>query len=671
MTRLAVVAAAVLALPAARLLPETGAGLYLRLAAATAVLLLPGWLLARAFGTRGASATVVWSVAALVVPLAVTFAVGGSLSLALVLLAGIALAAAALPARRTARGFFRGDAGPAASAVGVFVAGAAFGIALWQIAGGLGGDALFHLARVRKLEELDALSLDAVGEFADGGLHPGYAFPLWHGFLALVARLAGVDPGAVVLHEASVLAPVAFLVVYEAGASLFRSAWAGAAVVAAQVALTGLAAGRGGGYASLALPATAARHLLVPALVALAFAHAAAPARGLLAGAAAGGLALTLVHPTYALFILVPLVGFWAARTIVAREDAVAVGAPVAALALATGGVIVWLLPIVRDTASHDPSDAELARALAHYSGYVDVLGERSYRLAPEVFGRSGAVAIAALALVPLAGLAASRRWAAWVLGGSLALLVVLLVPQLFTPFADAVSLSQARRAAGFLPFAFALAGGAAVLSRIVGVLSLPLALAAGIVLQRAYPGEFGYRLEDGGPALVTWLALAGGVAGLMVAVALRRRLDLDRPDAVAAAAVALFVLPVAVHGLGKWSERPARSGAALSTGLVEALRTRVREGDVVFSDIVTSYRIAAEAPVYVAAAPPGHVADTVENRPYERRDDVHRFFRTGDLAIPRRYGADWLVIDTARSKLPLSLQPAYSDPRYVLYGVE
>ena len=49
------------------------------------------------------------------------------------------------------------------------------------------GDGLFHEGRVRKLVELGDLHLRTVDEFKDGGLHPGYAFPLWHGFDALVA----------------------------------------------------------------------------------------------------------------------------------------------------------------------------------------------------------------------------------------------------------------------------------------------------------------------------------------------------------------------------------------------------------------------------------------------------------------------------------------------------
>ena len=108
-----------------------------------------------------------------------------------------------------------------------------FGIALWYVAGVVHGDALFHLGRVRKLDELGSLHVRSVDEFANGGLHPGYAFPLWHGFLALVAKLAGVDPTKVVLHEPSAIAPVAFAAVYEAGVALFRSTWLGFSVLIA------------------------------------------------------------------------------------------------------------------------------------------------------------------------------------------------------------------------------------------------------------------------------------------------------------------------------------------------------------------------------------------------------------------------------------------------------
>ena len=309
-----------------------------------------------------------------------------------------------------------------------------------------------------------------------------------------------------------------------------------------------------------------------------------------------------------------------------------------------------------------------MQRALGHYKGQLDVFSDGSYRLAPEVFARTGAVAVAALFAVPLAVLAAKRRWAAFVLGGFLAVLVLMLVPSLFTRFADAVSISQVRRAAGFVPFGFAVAGGAAVLARLLRIGALPVALGAGIAFQLAYPGDFGYALDRGGLSLATWIALFGGAAALAVGIALPRRLgEFDRVGPIAALTAALVVLPVALHGFTHWDERPV-AGKELTPGLVAALRTQVPKRAVVFSDDATSYRIAALAPVYVANAPPGHVADTKANRPYERRDDALAFFRTGDLAIPRRYGADWLVVDRARSKLKLDLPRAYADASYVLY---
>jgi hypothetical protein len=283
------------------------------------------------------------------------------------------------------------------------------------------------------------------------------------------------------------------------------------------------------------------------------------------------------------------------------------------------------------------------------------------------VLGRGGAVAVAALICVPLAFFGARRRWGALVLGGSLAVLALMLFAPLFTALAEAVSLSQARRAAGFLPVPFALAGGVLVLGGFLRLLALPLTLAAGIGLQLAYPGDFGYRLEEGGPPLAVWIAVAGGVAAIVLA--LLRRVDArESPAWLAAAAAALFVLPIAVAGFADWGVDERLAGKQLSPGLVAALRERVPERSVVLSDVETSYRVAAFAPVYVAAAPPAHVADTDDNRPYERARDMRRFLRTGSLEIPRRYGARWLVVDREHYRVRLQLRPVYRDGRYSLY---
>ena len=91
-------------------------------------------------------------------------------------------------------------------------------------------------------------------------------------------------------------------------------------------------------------------------------------------------------------------------------------------------------------------------------------------------------------------------------------------------------------------------------------------------------------------------------------------------------------------------------------------------ERSVVYSDQETSFRIAAFAPVYIAVAPPGHVADTMVNRPFERAREAREFLRTGDLAIPRRYEAEYLVVDRARGRRDFDLQELYRDARFVLY---
>ena len=81
---------------------------------------------------------------------------------------------------------------------------------------------------------------------------PGYAFPLWHGWLALVAKLAAVDPSSVVLHESSILAPLALVLAFEAGRAVFRSASLAFATMLVFVSVMAFAPGGGGSYGARA-----------------------------------------------------------------------------------------------------------------------------------------------------------------------------------------------------------------------------------------------------------------------------------------------------------------------------------------------------------------------------------------------------------------------------------
>jgi len=635
--------------------------LYLKLAFATAVVLAPGWLLARALGVRSASATIAWSLVVVFLALIVTFALGSTLTLTLVLLVIVALAALAF---RIRRGWPSAESVPGRGVA--FFWGAVVGLVLWVSAPPVQGDGLFHLARVRKLLDLDGLSLDRVSEFADGSLHPGYAFPLWHGFLALIAKVAHEDPERVVTHLPSILAALAVVVAFEAGWALFRRTWAAGVTAAAQVAMICFAPGMGGAYVFLSLPATASRQLLVPSALALALESIRSPSLGVVTSTAAAGLALAVVHPTYAIFLWIPFVGFLAVRLLWTRADLGTGSLALAALVAPAAVFLLWLRPIVNDTRSVSPDVDELHRAFEQYGSQLVVHSDTSYNLAPEVFTRSGAVAIAALLLIPIACLAARRRWAAYVVGGSLAVFACMLLPFLFTSLADVVSISQARRAAGFLPFAFAFAGGMGVLARLVGPILLPLSLGTGMFLQIVYPGDFEYVLKTPAPAWIVWLSLAGTVAALFVGV-FRRRPTLETGAALASAA---FLIPVVGGGLLDLRSPPLPEIATLSDGLVRAVRAEVPTGATVFSDPETSFRLAAFAPVYIASAPPGHVADTEENRPYDRARDARRFLRTGDVDIATRYGAGYVIVDGLRTKLELTLPVVYQDERFTLYRI-
>jgi hypothetical protein len=467
------------------------------------------------------------------------------------------------------------------------------------------------------------------------------------------------------LHEPSAIAPVAFAVVYEAGLALFRSMWLGAAVLTATVAAIALAPGHGGSFALLGQPGTVDRHVLVPVALTLFFLFLRHPGWALGLSLAAVGVEVLLVHTSTAVFLGIPLLGFVVARFLLTRTDLRSSAVALAALFLPAGAALAWLLPLVRETASHSPSTMELRRALTKYGAELNVDSLHHYALRPEVVSRGGAIAVAGLALVPLAAFAARQRWAAYVLGGTLAVLTIELFPWVFPHFADAVSVSQARRLAGFTPIAFSLAGGTAVLTGIIGALVLPAALAAGIVLQIEYPGDFG-PLDQGGPGWATWLALIG--AAIAVGVGLRRERRVEARSATVTCAVLLFCLPVVVHGFRDWTPAASQDSHALTPGLLHALETNAPKRAIVFSDLETSYRIEAFVPVYVAAAPPAHVADTPANRPYGRRYSVNRYFRTGDVGILDRYHADWLVVDKQRFDVRPPWPLVYEDERYALY---
>ncbi len=663
-----------------RLVPETGLGLWLRLGAATFALLLPGRLVARCLGQRTLAASLSWSVALVGGGLALAFTLGASLELTVVFALAVGAVALAVlvagPILPEEHMLLRARLGRLL----VGVAGLLVGAALWAIHDVLTGDSFQHLGRIRKLDALGSLSLHDVGEFAGGGLHPGYAFPLWHGCMAVVARFAGADPTSVALHEPSLLAPLALVLAYEMGWAVFRSTGLAVAVVLAQFALRALAQGHAGIYPDLWQPGQAATQLLLPAVVALFFLLVRRPSWPVAVTLAAGSADLALVHPTYALFLAIPLVAFVAVRLLFTRGSDLRRGiVALVALGLPMGLAYLWLRPVVEQSVALHLGSKGLGGSLHHYRFDLDIHSLTRYNLAPNRVDRLGAVPMAALVVTPLAFFARRSRWSALVLGATVAILGLDLWPLVFPHFSNVVSLSQSRRLAVFIPYALALAGGAAVLAAISRVLALALALGVGLWLQLSYPGDFGLQAARHQPSLPVWIGLYGAVAAIVLgAVVAWLRRDpfprLGRPRGLTVALAAfLFVLPVAVHGFSRWTPSQTVDHHALTPGLIRFLRRDVPARSIVFGDLETSYRITAFAPLYVVTVPPTHAANTRPNRLFARRRAWLKFAAHPSLAVPRAWHAGWLVLRRDEQKQwqaieRLGRRPVYADSGFLVF---
>ena len=474
---------------------------------------------------------------------------------------------------------------------------------------------------------------------------PGYAFPLWHGFLALIAKVAGEDPERVVTHLPSILAPLAVLVAFEAGWALFRRTWAAGVTAGAQVAMIAFAPGMGGAYVFLSLPATSSRQLLVPAALALALESVRSPSLGLVASTAAAGFVLAVVHPTYAIFLWIPFVGFLVVRALWERADLRAGALALGALVVPAALFMLWLRPIVNDTRSVSPDADELQRAFEQYGSQLVVHSDTSYNLAPEVFTRAGAVAIARAAPDParrLRGAAAvggvrGRRLARGVRGDARARPSSRRSPTSSRSRRRAArpgsSRSRSPSPAGWA-CSRAWSGRSCSRSRSAPGCSCRSSTRATSTTSSAIRRRRGSRgSRSWAPSRRSSSGSCGGGPRSRPAPRSPRPRSSSRCSAAGSST-----------GTGPTRPRSRRSRRASS----RPCATRSRAGTIVYSDPETSFRLAAFAPVYIAVAPPGHVADTEENRPYERARDARRFFRTGDLAIPRGYGAEYVVVDGA-----------------------
>ena len=644
----------------------------LRLALATGVLLAPGALVARALGLRGAAATLAWSLALLFGALVLTFAAGASLTLR------SCCCWRRVSRRCRSRAARRGPSGcPAAG--GCSRAERCSGSLLWHVAGEIGGDGLFHLARVRKLEAFDSLSLDSVNEFADGGLHPGYAFPLWHGFLALVAKVAFLDPSVgraargVACSRRSPCSSRTRRGTRSSARSGLRSR-----SCCAQVGDHGARARARRRVHGARLPATAARQLLVPAALALALAYVHAPRRAL-ARVGCGGRARARGRAPDLRALPLAAVRRLPRRALARRARRRRSRSPRRSRrsSCPPGVFFAWLLPVVRDTASVAPSgERDAARDRATTRGSSTSRRTRATGSRRRCFGRGGAVAVAALAAA-----AARRARAAAALGGVRARRLARRLRgdaraacSSCRSRSSSRSRSRAARPASCRSRSRSRAA-LAVLAGLLRVFVLPLALLAGIAFQLAYPGDFGYRLEHGGPALVTWIAVGRGRGrgrarrscsggGRPLERAGRRWSASPRGSSSSRS-------PCTRRGTGARRTRGARARSRPGSSRRCATRCPSAPSSTPTSRRATASR--AFAPVYVAAAPPGHVADTErepavraarrgeavlrDRRPRDPAPARRRLARRRPRALPGRPGRQPAVRGRALRALPPALR--------------
>ena len=129
------------------------------------------------------------------------------------------------------------------------------------------------------------------------------------------------------------------------------------------------------------------------------------------------------------------LLGFVLARLVLVRSweplltrAAIAFGAVSAPLIF----FLVLFYPVIRSSSSVTPSTSLRDHELANYGSFVTNLGPW-FGMSPDAIARAGPVVVAGLISIPLAAFAARRLWAALVLGGSVVLLIAVLVPPFFT----------------------------------------------------------------------------------------------------------------------------------------------------------------------------------------------------------------------------------------------
>ena len=638
---LVVVVAAAVTRAAGAVLPSQPA---LVLAVAT-TLVLPGWALACAVGLSRRLDTVgmlgaapVAGMAAWTPALALGFAVGLSFDMVLAIVALQTMVLLAVGDPRP-----QGIRAPDRLVLAIAVPVAALLSVQWQES--LAGDAVFHLARVRKILAVPHLSLDSVSELANGKPHAGYVFPLLHAVEAAALRVAGIDPttGFPDVVPAAVILMV--FTTFAAGRAVGGTAVGTSAL--ALVLWTWMVSSHPNlGMASWPGPFTFLVLLPVGVLAITELLRTPGDRR-LTALLAATALSVSLVHVSYAVPLLALLVGV-VAYTRRCLLPVVLVGA----VTTAVFG-FVWLValhgypkPVIRaGPYQHATSDV-----------FVLVHGHALALNAENILAHEPGFLIALLALVPLLiWRAPSLAYPSAVMSG---VLVLVAAPGPVLLLNATVGIGQTHRFGTAVPWELVTAVVAALVVMyadrrwILPALVL-LGAAAAIGPKRVQ------SLWNFAPSFPTTpIAIAAVVGAAWYAV--RRLRALPAPPMQAAVLPTLVVALAAVMLSDPSSLRTVASNVVhghprvqrttLPAAIVNWVNHHGGSMPVVLSDQLRSYRLGAYTNAYVVAVPEVRTRAEPASLPEQRRQDVITFLKPSSSeaereAIIRKYGVTVLVI--------------------------
>ena len=265
------------------------------------------------------------------------------------------------------------------------VAGLVLGWFLWRVAGAIVGDGLFHEGRVRKLLDFRRPASPRRSTSSSTAA----CTPATRSRFGMASMRS--SRGSLGSIRRSCCATSLRCSRGSRSPSSASPAWRsstppqpGASVALGSLALFCFAPGNGGSFATLSQPGAAGLRILVPAAVALFF------SRDLPASA---DLWCARARPSDLRGVL---------------ADPVARGGLLGAARLSrpllpVGAALLWLRPIVDQTNTHDPSTVHSGSTTSRStSSQLVVTSVHHFRLAPRKLGRSGAVAVAALLLLPV-----------------------------------------------------------------------------------------------------------------------------------------------------------------------------------------------------------------------------------------------------------------------------